>query len=135
MNTDQVASNVAGEVTKGTKKTRFDRKRVIIFSIILLVLAIAGFRFWSVSTSYESTDNAQIDASIIPIRSSVSGYVKNIFFKDNEHVKKGQLLFEIDDTELKTKVAQAQAALENSRANLLSVSSNASSGKKNATAV
>jgi len=135
MSTAQAMPKMENGIIEGPKKTRFDRKRVIIISSVLAILLLAGVRFWIVNTSYESTDNAQIDASIIPIRSSVSGYVKNIFFKDNEHVKKGQLLIEIDDTELRTKVAQAQAALENSRANLLSVSSNASSGKKNATAV
>jgi membrane fusion protein, multidrug efflux system len=135
MSTAQATPKMETATVEGPKKTRFDRKRVIIISSVLAILVIAGVRFWIVNTSYESTDNAQIDASIIPIRSSVSGYIKNIFFKDNEHVKKGQLLIEIDDTELRTKVAQAQAALENSRANLLSVNSNASSGKKNATAV
>jgi len=134
MSTAQAMPKTEIETTEGPKKTRFDSKRVIIITIILVVLALAGIRFWMISTSYETTDNAQIDASIIPIRSSVSGYIKNIYFKDNEHVKKGQLLIEIDETELKTKVAQAQAALENARANLLSVSKNANTGSKNATA-
>jgi len=137
MSTNQATLAVGSEEkkTKAEKKvTRFDKKRLTIFAIIIVVVAAALTRFIMLSMAFESTDNAQIDASIIPIRSSVSGYVKNIYFKDNEHVKKGQLLIEIDDTELKTKVAQSQAALENAKANLMSVSSNANSGTKNATA-
>jgi len=64
---------------------------------------------------------------------ALSGDENDIY--ETDKVMKGQLLFEIDETELQTKVAQAEAALENSKANLLSVSKNASSGAKNATAV
>ena len=103
---------------KGKKKVK------IIFGILALV-AIVGAIFFIMGSNYESTDNAQLDADIVPIRSSVSGYVKTIHFKDNTIVKKGDLLFTIDDTEFRTKVAQAEAALENAKANLLAVKNNA----------
>ena len=100
-------------------------KKVKIIVGILALVAIIGAIFFIMGSNYESTDNAQLDADIVPIRSSVSGYIKEIHFKDNTVVKKGDLLFTIDDTEFRTKVAQAEAALENAKANLLAVKNNA----------
>lgn len=104
------------------------KKSSVKLFIILAVLACmigAGAYYFVQSSKYETTDNAQLDADIIPIKSSISGYIKEIHFKDNEFVKKGQVLISIDDTDLKTKIAQAQAALENSKAGLISVRNSA----------
>jgi membrane fusion protein (multidrug efflux system) len=109
-------------------------KKPIIIGGILGTVLIIGIIYFIIAAGYESTDNAQLDADIVPIKSSVSGYVKTIHFKDNEHVTKGQLLVTIDDTDLKTRVAQSEAALENAKANLLSVKSNASAVNQNANA-
>ena len=110
------------------------KKKIFIIGGILGAVLIIGIIYFVVGANYETTDNAQLDADIVPIRSSVSGYIKTIHFKDNETVKKGQLLITIDDVDLKTKVAQAEAALENAKANLLSVKSNATAVSQNADA-
>jgi membrane fusion protein (multidrug efflux system) len=110
-----------------------NKKPIIIGGILGTILTIAIIYF-IIAAGYESTDNAQLDADIVPIKTSVSGYIKTIHFKDNEHVTKGQLLITIDDTDLKTKVAQSEAALENAKANLLSVKSNATAVSENADA-
>jgi membrane fusion protein (multidrug efflux system) len=110
-----------------------NKKPIIIGGILGTVLLI-GIIYFVIAAGYESTDNAQLDADIVPIKTSVSGYVKTIHFKDNDHVKKGQLLITIDDTDLKTKIAQSEAALENAKANLLSVKSNANAVSENADA-
>lgn len=105
------------------------------FVIIGLAAAVAvGVFFFFSGGGTESTDNAQLDADIVPIRSSISGYVKEVHFEDNQLVKKGQLLVTIDDTEFRTKVAQAEAALANAIANLSAVKSNAVTSNDNATA-
>ena len=109
-------------------------KKPIIIGGVLGTILIIGIIYFIIAAGYESTDNAQLDADIVPIKSSVSGYVKEIHFKDNDHVKKGDLLITIDDTDLKTKVAQAEAGLENAKANLLSVKSNANAVSENADA-
>lgn len=115
-------------------KEKKSKKKLFIIAGILGTVLIIGIIYFIIAAGYESTDNAQLDADIVPIRASVSGYIKTIHFKDNEHVKKGQLLITIDDTDLKTKVAQAQAALENAKANLLSVKSNATAVSQTAEA-
>lgn len=109
-------------------------KKIGIIAGILGLVLIVGIVYFVRNAKFESTDNAQLDADIVPIRSSVSGYIQTIHFEDNETVKKGQLLISIDDTDLKTRVAQAEAALENAKANLISVRSSAKATSQNADA-
>lgn len=100
----------------------------------LIVVVIIGFIFFFTGSGTQSTDNAQLDADIVPIRSSISGYIKYVHFTDNQTVKKGDLLVTIDDTEYRTKVAQAEAALANAKANVNAVKSSAAASNDNATA-
>ncbi|MDF3028007.1 MAG: secretion protein HlyD family protein [Fluviicola sp.] len=117
---------------KKEKKGKGSRMKFVIGGIIIAV--IVGIVIFMMGGNTESTDNAQLDANIIPIRSSITGYVKEVLFEDNQEVKKGQLLVTIDDTEYKAKVAQAEAALENAKANLNAVKSNAMASNQNASA-
>lgn len=107
-----------------TPKKKSSRGRIIMV-IVFAVVAFIGIKYFVIGSSVESTDNAQLDGDIVPVRTSVPGYVKEIHFTDNQEVKKGQVLLTIDDTDLKAKLAQAQASLENAKANLLSVKSSA----------
>jgi membrane fusion protein (multidrug efflux system) len=119
---------------ENTPEKKKSKKRLVILGGVFGTGLLIAIIYFIISAGYVSTDNAQLDADIVPIRSSVSGYVKTIHFKDNDRVKKGQLLITIDDTDLKTKVAQAEAALENAKAALLSVKSNAVAVSQNADA-
>jgi membrane fusion protein (multidrug efflux system) len=116
-----------------TKKTG-KRKRLLIIGSILGLALIIGVFFYIRSKGFETTDNAQIDADIIPIRTSVSGYVKEVRFTDNTMVKKGDTLLLINDDEFQARVLQAEAALENAKANLIAVKNNADAGDLNASA-
>lgn len=90
-------------------------KKIIIYSVIALVLGWFAVQFYHL-LKYEETDNAQIEGDIVPIRTSVPGYIANVNFLDNQPVRKGQVLIQIDDRDLRAKVQQADAALENARA-------------------
>lgn len=115
-------------------ETKNNKKKIIIISSLLLILII-GVIFFIRSSQYETTDNAQIDADVISVKTSVSGYIKSILFKDNQTVNKGDTLFILDDVELKAKVAQAEAALANAHANLIASISNVKVSSQNASAV
>jgi membrane fusion protein (multidrug efflux system) len=122
------------ETMQATTTEPKKKNKLVIFAGILGVVLIIGIIYFINAAKFESTDNAQLDADIVSIKSSVSGYIKTIHFKDNEHVTKGQLLITIDDQDLKTRVAQSEAALENAKANLASVQSNANASNENANA-
>ncbi|WP_343747238.1 HlyD family secretion protein [Fluviicola sp.] len=120
------------ETKKQKKNSSKKRMKFIIGGLAAVV--IVGIVIFLMGGGTESTDNAQIDANIIPIRSSISGYVQKVHFEDNQEVKKGQLLVTIDDTEYRAKLAQAEAALENAKANLKAAQNNASASNQNAVA-
>jgi membrane fusion protein (multidrug efflux system) len=65
----------------------------------------------------ESTDDAQIDGYINPISSRVAGYVTNVYVDDNQYVKAGTLLVQIDPKDYGVALASAKATLANDRAN------------------
>ncbi len=117
-----------------TEDPKPKKKRFIVLIAIAGIVLIGAFISYLINQGFETTDNAQIDADIIPIRSSVTGYVKHVYFKDNQFVYKGDLLIEIDDQEFQARVSQASAALENAKANLMAVKNNADAGSKNADA-
>src|SRR5215467_2989300 len=96
--------------TEKPKKKKL--KKIIIYTVVAAVLAWFGVQFYHLLT-YEETDNAQIEGDIVPIRTSVPHYISAVNFLDNQPVHKGQVLLQIDDRDLRAKVLQAEAALEN----------------------
>jgi membrane fusion protein (multidrug efflux system) len=87
----------------------------IIFPVILGLVLVGALAFtakeYFYGQSHEETDNAQIDADISPVVSRVSGYIKEIYFKDNQVVKAGDTLVVLDDRDFQIKLQQAEAAL------------------------
>jgi len=115
------------------KKTKKPVKLVIAAAVLTIIIGIGVF-YWIKSQSYETTDNAQLDCNIVPIRSVVEAYLKSIKFTDNTYVKKGQVLFVFDTTDIKAKVEEAEAALEIAKAKLLSTQNKAFASTENVTA-
>jgi len=98
---------------KTSKKSKQIR---IIIAGFVLIAAFFGIRAWLHGQHHETTDNAQLDATIISVRSAVSGFVTQVRFNDNQQVKKDDTLALIDDKDYKAKVMQARAALASAEA-------------------
>jgi membrane fusion protein (multidrug efflux system) len=98
--------------------------KLVIAAAVLIIIGIGVF-YWIKSQSYETTDNAQLDCNIVPVRSVVAAYLKSIKFTDDTYVKKGQVLFVLDTTDIKAKVEEAEAALEIAKEKLLSTQNKA----------
>jgi membrane fusion protein, multidrug efflux system len=97
----------------------FRRRGVVIGAAIVLVLAlcyVATIFFHSLT--HESTDDAFIDAHIVSIAPKIAGKISAVKVHDNQFVKKGQVLLEIDSRDIEATVAQKQAALEVAQARL-----------------
>src|SRR5215469_13991843 len=71
-------------------------RRNVLLMVIGLVAVVAGFFLWRYLGSYESTDDAQVDAHLYPVSARVSGYVVKVDVGDNQEVQKGAVLVEID---------------------------------------
>jgi len=82
----------------------------------LVALVWLGHRWWT--HGKQSTDDAQIEADVVPISSRVPGTILTARVHDNESVERGDVLFEIDPATLDVDVARAEAELEAARAQL-----------------
>jgi membrane fusion protein (multidrug efflux system) len=81
----------------------------IILAVVVLGALTGGIQRWIWSRSHVVTDNAEIGGDVVPALSRVSGYVATIAVDDNQEVKAGDLLVQLDDREQKAKLAQAEA--------------------------
>lgn len=102
------------EVKEQPKKK--NRTRLIVIAVIVIIGAFFGVRAWLHGQHHITTDNAQLDATITSVRSSVMGYVKQVRFEDNQRVKKGDTLLIIDNKDYLAKVMQARALLRSAEA-------------------
>jgi RND family efflux transporter MFP subunit len=90
-------------------------KTIIKLTLTLIILLSAGYFGYKKYELYITnpwTRDGQVRTQVVQIAPRVSGMVTKIYVKDNQHVKKGDLLFEIDDSQYKFKVAQVQASLK-----------------------
>jgi membrane fusion protein (multidrug efflux system) len=77
--------------------------------IVALVIVVGVFFLWRYLSSYESTDDAQIDGHVNSISSRISGHVLKLNVDDNQYVEKGTVLVEIDPADYEVAVAKARA--------------------------
>ncbi len=94
---------------------RRSRKRWIIAASVL-VLVIASVFLWNYFSGFESTDDAQVDVHLYPVSARISGYVQAVHVEDNEYVREGATLVEIDPEDYQVAQAKAQANLETAQA-------------------
>lgn len=98
----------------------YEKKRVIVPLTTAIILLGLGLIVSINSMFYKSTDDAFIEGHIITVAPSVSGPVEKLLIEDNQEVKKGDLLLEIDSRDYEAKLKQSKAKLEEARAALIS---------------
>ncbi len=86
---------------------------VVIAVIVLLVVGFFAYRYF---TSYESTDDAQVDGHINSISARVSGHVIKLNVQDNQYVQAGTVLVEIDPADYQVAYDRAKADFEDAQA-------------------
>jgi membrane fusion protein (multidrug efflux system) len=95
---------------------RSNARRNIIIGVIVLVAIVGGVILWRYLGSYQSTDDAQVDAHLYPVSARISGYVIKVNVDDNQYVQKGAVLVEIDPKDYQVAVEQAKANLASAEA-------------------
>ncbi len=90
------------------------RVALVIAVIVLLVVGIFVYRY---ATSYESTDDAQVDGHINSISARITGHVVRLNVLDNQYVEAGAVLVEIDPADYKVAYDRAKAEFEDAQAN------------------
>lgn len=85
--------------------------RILLISIAVLVVIGFGLRWWLHGRYIESTDNAYVRADISAITSRVGGEVLAVAVRNNQSVRKGDLLLQIDKADYEAKLANARAQI------------------------
>lgn len=93
------------------ERKRPGKKPLIILAIVVVVMLIVGFWFWFSTRNQETTDDAFTEGDAVTIAPKASGYVVKLLVKDNQRVKKGDLLVEIDPSDNQAQRDQAKAQL------------------------
>ncbi len=94
------------------------KKRIIVPIITFAILALAGIYALLHAHYYQSTDDAFIEGHIISVAPRVSGPVVKLYIKDNQEVKKGDILLEIDPNDYIVTLEQKEAKLLEAKAQL-----------------
>jgi membrane fusion protein (multidrug efflux system) len=103
------------ETTTEVAQPRSRRRGIII--VVVAIIVVAAVAFWWHSTFSEDTDDAQINGHLIQISSRIAGQVIRVNVDENQMVKKGDLIAELDPRDFQVAVENAKAALASAQAN------------------
>ncbi|MDG0024457.1 HlyD family secretion protein [Trinickia sp. Y13] len=102
----------------GPRRAR-GRRWLIGLLIVALVAGLAWFvHWWKVDRFIESTDDAYLKADNVTVAPKISGYVTQVFVRDNETVAAGAPLVRLDTRQYEASLAQAQATVAAREADL-----------------
>ena len=90
------------------------RRGIIVVVVAVLVLLAIGI--WWHSTFTEDTDDAQVNGHLIQVSSRIGGQVVKVDVEENQKVKKGDVIAELDPRDFQVAVENAQAALDSAKA-------------------
>lgn len=93
---------------------RAARKRpwrlILMLSVPLLLLLFGGY-VWLTSGRYVSTDNAYVQQDMVSVAPEVNGVIAEVLVRENQQVRRGDLLFRIDARPYRIALAQAEAQI------------------------
>jgi membrane fusion protein (multidrug efflux system) len=117
---DENAGPAAGPASP---KTRLQRLRRPLMWLGAAIVVAAGLYFYFTNGRYESTDDAYTQAATVSISANVAGRVSEVDVHDNELVRRGAILFRLDDASFRIAVEDAAAHLAATRLQIASLKS------------
>jgi membrane fusion protein (multidrug efflux system) len=107
--TPKIVSEEDGQI----KRPFYRRPRILMAIAGLLIGGILlGLPYYNHVISYESTDDAFIEGRIIQISPKVSGHILKVYVTDNQQVKEGDLLVELDPRDFEARLENSKALLQ-----------------------
>lgn len=109
------------EKPEETRRPNNHRRKIaaaIVFAILAVVGAVIVYFYIQYKSTHITTDDAFVEGNVHMIASKVPGTVKDIKVKDNQFVKQGDVLVELDPVDYDVKVAEAESSLNAEKAKL-----------------
>jgi membrane fusion protein, multidrug efflux system len=90
--------------------------RNLIIVVAVIALVIAGVLWWLHARQFESTDDAIVDGHTSGLAARVSGTIQAVYVEENQFVKAGQVVVDLDPRDLQAALAQARGQLQQAQA-------------------
>jgi membrane fusion protein (multidrug efflux system) len=113
---EEVPANSDTTKVKGNNRRR--KISIVVFITIAVIGAITVYFYLRYKATHISTDDAFVEGHVHRIAAKVSGTVKKINVEDNQFVRKGDILVEIDSADYEVKVSETSAVLGKERSKL-----------------
>ncbi len=97
------------------------RTRLLLLVVVPALVLLGAGAIYLQGGRYVETDNAYVKADKVPISTEVLGRVAKVFVDENQQVKAGQPLFELDPESFRVAVAKAEAELAKVRTDLVAL--------------
>jgi membrane fusion protein, multidrug efflux system len=108
---------MAEEKSRNSSKGRKVRAYTML-GIVVLAVVIAGWYWYRQYTRYNSTDDAYIDADRVSVSSKILGRIIRIYANEGDTIVAGQLLVDLDSSDLQAQRIQAMAGRDQSTASV-----------------
>ena len=116
----EIAPDVLHGIPSARRRFRLNPRLGIAALGLLAAAAVAGYgwNWWEVGRFVETTDDAYVGGNVTTLSPHVAGFVTKILVNDNQLVKAGQLLIQLDDRDYKANLAHAEAVVQHQTAAL-----------------
>ncbi len=114
--TAPVSSETENIIETETESPKRSRLPIYVVSGIVALCLIVGVSWWIYARQFEKTDDAFIEGNISLVSPKIGSHVEKIHVGENQFVKKGALLIELDSREAEAKLEQARAMLQTATA-------------------
>jgi hypothetical protein len=88
-----------------------NRRVLVVAAVVALAALAAGGRMWYRSHYYVETENAYVAGHVHPVSTRIAGVVTKVLIDDNQLVKEGDVIAELDPFDQGVKVEQIQAQI------------------------
>lgn len=85
--------------------------RFVLLFVLPVLAVLAGGHYWVKATRYVTTENAYVKAHHLAISTDIDGRTTRVLVRENDRVKKGDLLFELDPEQHRIDLAKSEAEL------------------------
>jgi membrane fusion protein (multidrug efflux system) len=110
-----IATEPTGQRPAEGAKTRGRGRAFLIFFFVLLIAAAAGLIYWLHARQFESTDDAQVEVHLNPSSARIDGSIAKVYVENNQIVKAGDPLVDLDPRDFQVALNQTRAQLAQAR--------------------